>query len=198
VDKTLPDDRRRYFRISDNLGLAYRVITDDHITAAGEVRSAPVNIFELLVEHDEAIAQLLEQLRPRDPVVAGLAVSLNKKINCIVNQLEMESRMIEQIAHKICEVNISACGMGFRVDEVINRGERVQLDMVLLPENRRLLAQAMVIACEPLAEGHYVRMDFIDMIERDQEFLIQHIVKRQGDLLREAREQAEQTLRDAD
>lgn len=192
MDKNLADDRRRYFRISEHLGVAYRVIADDHITDGRVAASEPTNIYQLLVEHDETIDVLLEKLRPRDPIVAELATSLNKKINCIINQLEMESRMIEQIAHKIYEVNISACGLAFRVDEAIAMGAHIQLDLVLLPENKRILANALVVGSDPVPDGHYVRMNFIDMPLRDQELLIQHIVKRQGDLLRTAREQTEQ------
>lgn len=197
MDKNLHDDRRRYFRISESVGVAYRVIADDHIMSAREVPGDAVNIYGLLVEHDEAIARLLEQLRPRDAVVAELASSLNKKINCIINQLEMESRMIEQIAHKIYEVNISACGLALKVDEPIGSGALVQLDLVLLPEKRRLLTSAKVVSCDSLPDGHYVRMNFVDMPLRDQELLIQHIVKRQGELLRLAREQAEAALSDS-
>lgn len=192
MDKNLAEDRRRYFRISEHLGVAYRVIADDHIADGRVVAGEPTNVYQLLVEHDETIARLLEKLAPRDPMVAELIVCLNKKINCIINQLEMESRMIEQIAHKIYEVNISACGLAFKVDEAIAMGARVQLDLVLLPENKRILTDAQVIGSEPVPEGHYVRMNFIDMPLRDQELLIQHIVKRQGDLLRLAREQTEQ------
>lgn len=192
MDKNLADDRRRYFRISDNLGVAYRVVADDHIGDDSVIAKPPTNIYQLLVEHDEAIAGLLERLRPKDPMITELASRLNSKINCIINQLEMESRMIEQIAHKIYEVNISACGLGFKVDESINKGARVQLDLVLLPENKRILTDAIVIDCAILPNSHYVRMNFSGMSPQDQEMLIQHIVKRQGDLLRSAREQAEQ------
>lgn len=190
MDKSPVDDRRRYFRISDNLGVAYRVVADDHLRDEPP-RTEPVRIFHLLEEQDELISQLLTTLRERDPLVADLARALNQKINSIVNQLEMESRLIEQIAHKVCEVNISACGLGFPVEEAIVPGTQVQLDLVLLPESRRLLTDALVVSCEPEGEGHYARMNFVNMAPRDQELLIQHIVKRQGDLLRSAREQAE-------
>jgi hypothetical protein len=41
-------------------------------------------------------------------------------------------------------------------------------------------------------------MNFMDMTLRDQELMIQHIVKRQGDLLRHARHQTEQMQQMAD
>jgi c-di-GMP-binding flagellar brake protein YcgR len=198
VDKTLPDDRRRYFRISDNIGLAYQVMADHQITGTGAVRGEPVRISELLAEHDLAIAHLLQELRPQDPRVAELGARLNEKINCIVKQMELASRRGDQEAQKIVEVNISACGLGFQTVEAIPVGARVQLDMVLLPDNKPLLLQAVVIACEPQAGGHYVRMDYVDLSAGDQELLIQHVVKRQGDLLREARELAERAARDGD
>jgi c-di-GMP-binding flagellar brake protein YcgR len=197
VDKTLPDDRRRYFRISDNIGLAYQVIAGDQ-TDLGRVRSEPVRMSALLAEHDTAIVRLLQELRSRDPLVGELAARLNEKINGIVNQLDRATQMVEQTAHKIVAVNISACGLGFHSDEPIAPHAQVQLDMVLLPDNKRLLTPARVIACEPQDNGYYVRMDYVDLGAADQEYLIQHIVKRQGDLLREARELAEREARDGD
>lgn len=197
MDKTLPDDRRRYFRISDNIGLAYQVIAGDQ-TDLGRVRSEPVRMSALLAEHDTAIVRLLQELRSRDPLVGELAARLNEKINGIVNQLDRATQMVEQTAHKIVAVNISACGLGFHSDEPIAPHAQVQLDMVLLPDNKRLLTPARVIACEPQDKGYYVRMDYVDLGAADQEYLIQHIVKRQGDLLREARELAEREARDGD
>lgn len=197
MDKTLPDDRRRYFRISDNIGLAYQVIAGDQ-TDLGRVRSEPVRMSALLAEHDTVIVRLLQDLRSRDPLVGELAARLNEKINGIVNQLDRATQMVEQTAHKIVAVNISACGLGFHSDEPIAPHAQVQLDMVLLPDNKRLLTPARVIACEPQDNGYYVRMDYVDLGAADQEYLIQHIVKRQGDLLREARELAEREARDGD
>jgi hypothetical protein len=187
VDKNVPDDRRRYFRISENMGLAFRIVADEQRVATREVSDQPVNIYEILTGYDATITRLLEQLRPREPVVTELVACLNKKINCVINQLEMESRMIEQFAHKIYEVNISACGLAFQVEEAISKGTQVLLDLILFPESHRISTRAVVVACE----GGYLRMDFVDMSTPDQEVLIQHIVKRQGDLLRSAREQAE-------
>lgn len=197
MDKTLPDDRRRYFRISDNIGLAYQVIAGDQ-TDLGRVRSEPVRMSALLAEHDTVIVRLLQDLRSRDPLVGELAARLNEKINGIVDQLDRATQMVEQTAHKIVAVNISACGLGFHSDEPIAPHAQVQLDMVLLPDNKRLLTPARVIACEPQDNGYYVRMDYVDLGAADQEYLIQHIVKRQGDLLREARELAEREARDGD
>lgn len=190
MDNNSVNDRRRYFRISDSLGVAYKVISDEHL-GEDRVQAEPVRVFQLLEEQDRHIDQLLGRLNDRDPLVAELARALNQKLNSLVNQLEMESRLIEQIAHRVCEVNISACGLGFPVEEAMVPGTSVQLDLVLLPERQRLLTEAMVISCEPRVEGHYARLDFVDMAPGDQEMLIQHIVKRQGDLLRTAREQAE-------
>ncbi len=191
MDKSLPDDRRRYFRISDHLGVAYRVASDEHIGGGQVVNHEPVSIFQLLEEQEKNISELLGQLQSRDPLLADIAQALNQKINCVLNQLEMESRMIEQIAHKVCEVNISACGLGFQVDEEIGTGIYVHLDLVLLPENRRILTDAVVVNVETLDGGYYLRLNFVNIHPQDQEMLIQHIVKRQGDLLRNAREQAE-------
>ncbi len=180
-------DRRRYFRINERLGIAYRVLGDEEESGSGE---PPVDIYTLLSRYDRDITQLLGQLPSRDGPLRDLLDTLNKKINCIANQLELESRMIEQIAHRVAEVNISACGMAATLDEALAPGTRLELDLVLLPENQRLVARAVVVSSEPRTdgEGHYTRLAFSELDTGNQERLIQHIVRRQSELLRLKRE----------
>jgi c-di-GMP-binding flagellar brake protein YcgR len=185
------DERRRYFRINDTLGVAYRVLTPEEVQATSKENNAAVNVFSLLANYDTQLNEQLGQLRAKDPALEQVLHSLNKKINCLINHLEMESRLVERLAHKIREVNISACGIAFVAEGELTEGTNVSLDIVLQPSETHIFSYGKVVGCEPdtqsKTDGYYVRINFHGMTNHDQELLIQHIVQRQSTQLRAQR-----------
>ncbi len=184
----MQDDRRRYFRISDRMGVAYRPVSETE----SEIDTEP-SAEQRLVECSSQIEQLLEALAANAPEAARLGHLLNQKLDWTIERIRQDqpwSRLSEPSIHS---VNISACGMGLRLDESQPVGALLDLELLLLPERQPLSARAEVIACEPEQEGrYYVRLEFIDMDSREQEELIQHIVRRQSEMLRRTREESEQ------
>jgi c-di-GMP-binding flagellar brake protein YcgR len=180
----MSNDRRRYFRITDQVGVAYRVVDESELEAQTQP-SRPGDIFGILSELDKTITTELQALQMRDPSLAYLLDAFDKKINAVINQLEMDNYLVQRIAHKVREVNISACGMGFQSDETLADGTLLMVDLMLTPDNINIFTYARVISCESLdEEGHFVRVEFFGMNSTDQELLIQHIVRRQGYLIR--------------
>ena len=116
--------------------------------------------------------------------------TLNSKLSAVINQLELDSRLVRRVAYKVHEVNISACGMALFAKEAIPENSTISLEMSLKPGNHLVQCYASVISCRMDEERQefYIRMNFANMSEHDQEILIQHIVRRQGDQLREARQ----------
>lgn len=187
-------ERRRFFRINDKVGVAYRVLTDEEARTRQEQDPQPVDTLSLLSRYENTIDQLLPQLS--SPVMTELFRALNNKINCVIAQLELDSRLIRDVAHRIREVNISACGMAFITEELVEAGKILSLDMILRPEANHIATYGKVLDCEQIDGGYYLRLNFIALSPHDQEVLIQHIVKRQGSILREHRllvDQEEQT-----
>lgn len=123
-------------------------------------------------------------------MVAEILETINAKINTVIDQLDLENELVQRVAHKVQEVNISACGMGLFIDELVPPGETISLDLLLKPSQLHLLCYAVIVASAPAEEEgmFFTRMDFVNMTPHDQEILIQHIVKRQGLQLREQRE----------
>lgn len=178
-------ERRRFFRINDKVGVAYRVLTDEEANTHQTGGSNPVDTLSLLSRYENTIEQLLPQLP--SPVMKELFTNLNNKINCIIAQLELDSRLIRDVAHRIREVNISACGMAFVCEEAVAEGKLLSLDMVLRPEGNHIATYGKVLDCVPHDSGFYLRLNFLALSPHDQEVLIQHIVKRQGTIIREHR-----------
>jgi c-di-GMP-binding flagellar brake protein YcgR len=179
-------ERRRFFRINDRVGVAYRVLTDEEVANRQERDEAPVDTVSLLSNYERTLERLLPAVE--SPVMAELLDTLNKKINCVIAQLELDSRLVREIAHRVREVNISACGMAFVADDYVMPGKIVSLDLVLRPEGSHIATYGQILNCESTENGHYVRLNFISLSPYDQELLIQHIVRRQGGLIREQRD----------
>lgn len=185
----MSSERRRFFRIDDRLGIALQSLSEAEVEAFKQGESLPVDAYSLLSSYDVRIEQQLTQLNNKEPLVAELLDNLNKKLNCIVSQLEMESRIVQRIAHKVQEVNISACGLAFFHDTPLAVDTLVSLDLLLKPTNVHVVCLGRVVGCDAV-EGEdtfYLRIDFEDLTLADQETLIQHIVRRQGAMLRDNR-----------
>lgn len=184
-------ERRRFFRINDKIGVAYRVLTEAEMESQQDEARVPVDTFSLLSRYENTISELLPQVATQSPVMAEILDTLNKKVNCIIAQLELDSRLVRRIAHRVKEVNISACGMAFVVEEDVGVDKVLTLDLVLHPDDIHIATFASVLDCTEQDKGFYLRLNFLSISPQDQEKLIQHIVKRQGSLLRAIRSQGD-------
>ncbi len=180
----MSDDRRRFFRIDDHIGIAYQVVDENELIGQSHPPRQS-DIFSLLNDLDKTIAHELGELKLQDPKLGVLLEAFDRKLNALVNQLEMDNYLVQRIAHKVKQVNISACGMAFTVDDDLPLETLLMVDLVLIPGNINIFTYGKVVASERVENGEqYVRMDFFGMSPTDQELLIQHIVRRQGYLIR--------------
>lgn len=187
----MTDDRRRFFRINDTLGVSYRVITQKDLDSQTPLGADQmIEAAGLITGYDRKIDVLLNELRATQPLVAELLETMNYKLNGVVAQLQLDSDLVQRIAHKVQEVNISACGMAFGAETAYENGTMMAMDMILLPNNTHILTRAVVVGCKPSESGagFHVRVEFTDIGHHDQETLIQHIVRRQVTLIRVMRD----------
>ncbi|WP_317930344.1 PilZ domain-containing protein [Halioxenophilus sp. WMMB6] len=184
ADNPMSDDRRRFFRIDDHIGVSYQVVDENELIGQHHPPRQS-DIFALLNDLDKTIVQELEELKLRDPKLGVLMEAFDRKLNAVVNQLEIDNYLVQRIAHKVKQVNISACGMGLQVEEPLREGDLLMVDLVLIPGNINIFTYGRVISSEAAAaEEYYIRLDFFGMSTTDQELLIQHIVRRQSYLIR--------------
>ncbi|GAA5317039.1 MAG: hypothetical protein AseanaTS_22430 [Candidatus Pelagadaptatus aseana] len=183
-------DRRQFFRINDRIGVAYRVLSDEESRAEVEQSRRLMAPEALLADYNKTVHQLLGQLKVQQPVMAELLGALDDKINFVINQLELESSLVEKMAHEMKAVNISASGLAFNVSSEVASGKLVALELLLQPENLHLYIHGEVVDSTARDDqpGYYMRVKFTHVSPSDQELLIQHVVRRQGAQLRYARE----------
>lgn len=181
-------ERRRYFRINEALGISYQVLGVSGGDRGG--RSDPAaDLLDMVAGHDERIEKLLAEVAQTQPQVAELISVFNQKLERVVSQLVVDNRLVDRIAQRVKEANISACGIAFNNEEPIEIDARLKLELSLFPGDIKLNLKGKVVGCSPSNDqtGYYWRIEFYGMNERTQEQLIQHIVKRQSAQLKKVR-----------
>ena len=185
-------ERRRYFRVTDLVGISYRFLSGDESDLATQAQ--PATLRNLLAQMDEQIAVLLQSLRHREPDVHQLLNLFNQKINLAFGHGLADKDQENGQSMRACRVNISASGIGFPSPDKASLNQHIELDLTLFPSNIRMRLIAAVISCDEYAlpedENRYlIRADFVNIADADQELLVQHVIKRQAMQLKESREQ---------
>lgn len=190
----MQEERRRYFRIDDSIGIAYRCLGEAEAKAFIQEAKNHSGNFDFTANFDNRIHTLLDACKVQSPIAAEILDLLNKKINFMMSQMDVDADLMRNVAFAIQAVNISACGMSFANDESLSVGQVLQVDIVLHPSELHLVAIGKVVQCSELAmesavegKSHFLRVDFTEMSHTDQELLIQHVVKKQSEQLKQRR-----------
>ena len=185
------DDRRRFFRITDAIGVAYELASDVNENTEGDTENQEkIDVKGLLNQHNETINSLVSELKAEQPKAADAIDAINKKLDTLIHFFELDSLSSHQHFQKIEEASISACGIAFPINESLSVGENLKLTLYLQPSDEEVFALGKVVGCSNLGDdSYYLRVEFVEMDDRDREGLIQHIVQRQGALLKSLREQ---------
>lgn len=193
------DERRQYFRIEDSLSLSYKPVPLDEVPACVERLEKELDSHFTVVSSLAAITQemtgTLHKIEASRPEIAAYLKSLDKKIEILGRAfLAQTTELFVQPAQ---EVNLSATGISFNVDDPVAAGTVLELKILLMPTYTGILSFADVISCDPVEtdepkQQYQLRTSFTHIRERDRDVLIQHVIKRQGAQIRQAREQLEQ------
>lgn len=188
----MSDERRRYFRIDDSMGVAYRILGAEEAKIFAEQTRDQGHLVDFAANFDNRIQTLLDTCKIESPVAAELADLINKKLNFVIHQLDIDAELMQKVAYTLRQVNVSACGLACHIDEPLESSSVLQMDLVLHPGELHIVTMAKVIACEAIAEqadgcNYFLRVEFEEIHHNDQELLIQHIVKQQSLQLKKKR-----------
>lgn len=188
-------DRRRYFRIDDELTLIYREIAECDVPDANQFKHEVLDSISLstaveFLTQDSRV--LLSKIERSQPEVAGFLKTLERKIDLIAQTILMTDRDLSDKPTK--KVNISASGLSFDAEDSIDPGTIIELKMVLPPSLVAFVSYGKVVYCNT-CEGkeqfsHRMGVDFLSLRDQDRELLIRYIVKRQIQQLREQKRSA--------
>ncbi|MEK9712561.1 MAG: PilZ domain-containing protein [Thalassolituus sp.] len=174
------EERRRYFRLDDEVILDFEAISHDEARHWKERQQDHRNE---LAELDRDIAGLLHQMQAQNPVVAQLFDLFNRKINLVNSPLKSSEKSEHTATEVRTRVNLSACGMAFHTREPLSENDNLRLQMQLKPSNVPVTLMGTVVGIENTGDAnspYLVRINFEGLREAEQEILIHHLFQLQS------------------
>ena len=192
-DKTT-DERREFFRIDDSIQVSLRVIQPSDVPLDIDDQRLQADRFTVMTRL-QAISQRLStvfhRIEQRDPDVADYLKALDEKVDLLGRSfLAAENELLGQPTRS---VNLSAGGLALDTADLLAVGNLVEIKLLLLPSHTGVLAFGEVVGVEDAPDGdaaypHHVRINFTLIRSADQDALIRHIMRRQGEMLRQRRQ----------
>lgn len=180
-------DRRRFFRLDDQLQMSLRRATVEEQSGGMRARESDV-----MAEADRRLGVLIAAARVQAPAVAELAELLNRKLDHVIQTLQLNEELAQRASFREYAVNLSACGMALSCGERFEPGERLVVEILFPPNATRLVLSARSVKCTSRPDGGFdLKADFAGIAAEDHEFLIQYIMRRQSQLLAQMREERE-------
>lgn len=187
----MQQERRRYFRIDDDIALSFTLMDDlqkvepDHQQMDDDTQEYHMSL-EVQLRH------AMVDVRAQSPKLAHVLDLMNQKINLL-----RSSENLHESHPTMKSANISACGMAFTWSEKLKLNQALMLNLYLQPHHELVRTKAYVagVDANPDAtdeqDAYVIRLDFVEMNKAYQEALIQHVVQRQGRQLRQRRDDEE-------
>jgi c-di-GMP-binding flagellar brake protein YcgR len=183
-------ERRRYFRVTDLVGLRYQFLSQDEQALA--IQAKPSSLKDLLKQIDNEVLANMALIQSTQPEVHRLLDLLNQKINLALGAENLNQEDGLETNSNVCSVNLSACGLAFPSEKPVTLNQYISIELTLYPNNVRLTLLAAAIACDRYQEEsernkYVIRADFVDISDANQEVLVQHVIKRQAMQLKQQR-----------
>lgn len=184
------EDRREYYRIEDTIALEIRPLSASE-AAGHEVLQDASPLFNLLSElhlSEFESQHLLRQISERDRTTAAFLKSQNKRIDLLSQVVALT--VLGQIGEPQ-PVIISEGGIDFQHPSPLAAGARLSVKLVLMPQALGLLLRARVTHCDRKGDGYDVGTEFEHITDAQRQLLARHILQKQAQERRLAREQLE-------
>lgn len=188
------EERRKYFRVDDELRLTLRRIEADEL-------EQQVQQFNHTIANDFLVSSLaaisaemsaaMHRIEGQSPDVAAYLRALDRKVDVIAHSLASKDQSLSDLP-PVQPVNLSAGGISMLVDEDYPAGAAVEIKMLLFPSFVGVMTYGTVVGCSLLPEPdkatghtHSIRVEFTHMREADRDALVKHVLYCQGAQLRD-------------
>lgn len=187
----MPVERRRYFRITDHIGLSFRIL--DPRFPDLKLPKAPER-FETIEKLEHELDEILDTVWASNPVYAKAISLLNQKIDLLLGDSKpTENDVMENFDHHFSEldVSLSACGIAFTTNVKVKTHDRLELLLLLGAAKSRIIIKGTIVNVDEKELGgekvYFTCVDF-DIEVQKREKLIQYIVKRQVEYIGQQKE----------
>ncbi len=178
-------DKREYFRLSDQISVAYKVVTKNDLeehNALDFFTSDPNfhllrDIYELEIESAEIIRNISDSNRQ----LGSFLHNLNKRVELLSQGIRNVTEVSDYSSSS--DTQISEAGVSFISDDLLKEGELLALKLLFLPSMLGLSCFAVVRYCRLIEDGDTYRsgVEFIDPDYATQKILGRHIIRRQSE-----------------
>ncbi len=184
------DEKRRFFRIEDLVHMTCNVLDEQVFQEKIELLDKGVSEQFLILSDLAAIssemAATLRKIEVVSPDVAEYLKSLDLKIDILGRALMTEE--LDVSIDAAVPVNLSAAGVGITISRPMPVDSNVEVKMILLPDHIGIIALGRVVGTSECDDGKFlIRIDFTHLRDTDRDVLIRHIMRKQGEMLRERR-----------
>lgn len=183
------DDRREYYRIEDTIALDFSLLSGPQALASDALHDASP-LFNLLSDlhlMDFESQHLLRHISERDRTLANYLKVMNKRIDLLGQALAQN--LLRDIG-AARQVSMSEGGISFNHGQAIEPGSHLALKMVLMPQALGLLLRARVMHCQVREDGQFeIGTEFEALTDAQRQLLARHILQKQAQQRRQAREQ---------
>ncbi|MES9970336.1 MAG: PilZ domain-containing protein [Candidatus Thiodiazotropha sp.] len=192
------DERREFFRIDDSIQVSYRAITRNELPQSIDEKLQGTDRFTVMTRLQNISQHLsapLHRIELRDPDTADYLKALDEKINLLGQSfLAQENDLLSRPSRP---VNLSAGGLAMDLTEKLELGGLVEIKLLLLPSYTGVVAYGEVVGIDEVTSEddtypYHTRITFTLIRNSDQDALIRHITRRQGEMLRQRREKLDQ------
>lgn len=191
-----PEERREYFRIDNEVIIDYEKIPAEQVESVRERLADRVpdgfTVAATFQTNSRTMNRMLQGFSAKNPDLARYLKMMDQKMNHLARLFVMGE--MEADEHQRVMVNMSAGGMTFPSDAEFKPGDLLSLRFALMPEMMGILCVARVVYCERSAVGTsdhpwQVAVEYDVIRETDRDLLCSHIMARETELRRLAREQ---------
>ncbi len=195
-------ERRRFYRINDSVILNYQPFPEDqlderiaHFTMLGSqhrLLQSSLTGLELRLEF------LLDEISEPLPEIAEALKIINRKLGILSHLGESgpdAALGLRTAADTVPtqQVNLSGSGLAFHSPTELSLGETMEIEFVLFPEYYNVKAIGKVVACRERNgvdpdQKFEIAVDFVYLKEEDQEFIVAHVLRKQGEEIKRQKE----------
>lgn len=193
-DNQSENERRRFFRIDDEIGLEYELLSEEEYKKAPEeletIKQTPFSLSAEFATLNNDHYPLLNSIRNNDPDIAQYLELLNTKIDAINTQLLEEE--VDDIEEHTYLVNLSASGIAFKCQEKLNDKQALKLSIILLPEKVGIVVYGRSedkLRSAEQTKNDITCINFEHLRYDDQELMIKHNLNKQMQQLRQRNEE---------
>ncbi len=188
-------ERRRFYRIEDDVALKYRVVRKEELaTAMSRAKEGYpdlVGVASAFADMNVRMKHALDKCRQETPEVALFLEGLNEKLDTLIHLLALsEAGLPDRPTHR---VNLSASGIRFNAREGTPVGSALEVRLVFFPSFLCMTSFGQVVRCARAKESapgypYDIALEFIYIRESDRELLVRHVLQKESTTLRAARE----------